>query len=97
MSPGAIADGYLAASNGYDGYMYVFGREKSKTTVSAPQTAIAQGQSVIITGTVLDQSPGQPNTACVSKEIDDSVDGISAYASTNSSKRYWCSSIHRRN
>ena len=68
MSPGGIADGYLAASNGYDGYMYVFGKGPSKTTVSAPQTAITKGQSVIITGTVLDQSPGQPNTACVSKE-----------------------------
>jgi hypothetical protein len=26
MSPGAVADGYLTASNSYDGYMYVFGK-----------------------------------------------------------------------
>jgi hypothetical protein len=68
MSPGAIADGYLTASNSYDGYTYVFGKGQSATTISAPQTSISQGQSVVLTGTVLDQSPGQPNTPCVSKE-----------------------------
>ncbi len=68
MNPGAVADGYLAASNSYDGYMYVFGKGQSSTAVSAPQTAITQGQSIVITGTVLDQSPGQPGTPCVSKD-----------------------------
>jgi hypothetical protein len=68
MTPGAVADGYLTAGNSYDGYMYVFGKGQSATTVSAPQTAITQGQSIVLTGTVLDQSPGQPNTPCVSKE-----------------------------
>ena len=67
MSAGAISDGYLTASNGYDGYMYVFGKGKSQTTVSAPKT-IAQGASVVIEGTVLDQSPAQPGTPCVSKD-----------------------------
>ena len=68
MGPGAIADGYLFAGNMYDGYMYVFGKGPSSTTVSAPQTAITQGQSIVLTGTVLDQSTGQPGTPCVSKE-----------------------------
>ena len=68
MAPGAVADGYLTAGNTYDGYMYVFGKGKSATTVSAPQTAITQGQSVVLTGTVLDQSPAQPGTPCVSKD-----------------------------
>jgi hypothetical protein len=68
MAPGAIADGYMTAGNSYDGYMYVFGRGKSATTVSGPQTAITQGQSVVLTGTVLDQSPAQPGAACVSKD-----------------------------
>jgi len=35
MSPGAIADGYLTASNSYDGYTYVFGKGQSATTISA--------------------------------------------------------------
>jgi hypothetical protein len=58
MSAGGVADGYLTAGNAYDGYTYVFGMGPSATTVSAPQTAITAGQSVTITGTVLDQSPG---------------------------------------
>jgi outer membrane protein assembly factor BamB len=68
MEPGAAADGYLTAGNSYDGYMYVFGKGKSATTVSAPQTAVTLGQSIVITGAVTDQSPAQPGTACVSKE-----------------------------
>ena len=65
---GAIADGYLAITDEYDGYMYVFGKGKSATTIEAPKTTITQGQSVVITGTVLDMSPGQSGTPCVSKE-----------------------------
>jgi hypothetical protein len=68
MTPMALADGYLAASNGYDGYMYVFGKGQSATTVSVPQTQIAAGTSVIISGSVLDQSPGSFGKACVSKD-----------------------------
>ena len=50
----------------YDATMYVIGKGQSATTVSAPQTQIETGQSAIISGTVLDQSPAQPGTACVS-------------------------------
>jgi len=64
---GPIADGYLTMA-GSDGYKYVFGKGKSATTISAPQTGIPLGQSVMLTGTVLDQSPAQPGTPCVSKE-----------------------------
>ncbi|MGD6935079.1 MAG: hypothetical protein ACQCN5_12820 [Candidatus Bathyarchaeia archaeon] len=68
MTPGAIADGYLVASNSYDGYTYVFGKGQSATTVTAPLTAINLGQKIMLTGTIFDMSPGQPNTPCVSKE-----------------------------
>jgi len=68
-TPGAsvAADGYLSVSCN-DGYQYVFGKGKSATTIEAPLTAITQGQSLVLTGSVLDQSPGQPGTPCVSKE-----------------------------
>ena len=66
MAPTAVADGYLIAGNAYDGYMYVFGKGKSATTVSAPQTTVTSGIPVLIQGTVLDQSPAQPGTPCVS-------------------------------
>ena len=68
MRPSAIADGYLAGASMYDGYLYWFGKGKTATTVEGPKTAIALGQSVVITGAVLDQSPAQPGTPCVSKE-----------------------------
>lgn len=66
-SPGAVADGYLTASNSYDGYMYIYGKGQSKTTVEAPLTAITQGQSIVLQGSVLDMSPAQSGTPCVSK------------------------------
>ncbi|MCZ2809573.1 MAG: PQQ-binding-like beta-propeller repeat protein, partial [Candidatus Bathyarchaeota archaeon] len=68
IRPGAIADGYLVGSSRYDGYTYAFGKGKSATTVEAPLTAISLGQSVVLRGTVLDLSPAQPGTPCVSKE-----------------------------
>ncbi len=68
MQPGAISDGYLTAGNAYDGYMYVFGKGPSKTTVTAPNLAVTAGTSAVITGTVTDMSPGQEGAACVSKE-----------------------------
>jgi hypothetical protein len=68
ITPGAIADGYLTGANSWDGFMYVFGKGKSATTVTASQKTIAKGATVLIEGTVLDHSPAQPNTPCVSKE-----------------------------
>jgi len=68
MTPGPVADGYLTASNSYDGYMYVFGKGRSVTTVTASDKNLAKGETVLIEGTVLDQSPAQPNTPCVSKD-----------------------------
>jgi len=54
-----IADGYLVTVNGYDMQEYCFGKGLSAVTVSAPMTAVPQGSSMIIQGTVTDQSPGQ--------------------------------------
>ncbi len=68
ISPGAVADGYLVGSNTWDGYTYIFGKGESQTTVSAPNIALTKGQTAIISGTVLDMSPAQAGTACVSKE-----------------------------
>jgi hypothetical protein len=65
---GAIADGYVAISDAYDGTLYVIGKGKSATTIEGPKTEVTLGQNVILTGTVLDQSPGQPDTPCVSKD-----------------------------
>jgi hypothetical protein len=68
MSAGVIADGYMTASESSMGTMYVIGKGQSKTTVTAPETAVPLGTAVLIKGTVLDQSPAQPGTPCVSPE-----------------------------
>jgi len=68
MSHGVVADGYMTATDSYTGYMYVFGKGKSATTVTAPDVVIQKGSGVVIKGTVLDLSQAQPGTPCVSKE-----------------------------
>lgn len=55
---GPISDGYMIGNSFYDGYLYVFGKGRSETTMHGPSTAVMLGQSVVLTGTVLDRSPG---------------------------------------
>jgi hypothetical protein len=64
--PIAAADGYVLGMGINDGNFYCIGKGQTSTTVSAPQTAITAGTTVIISGTVLDQSPAQPNTPAIS-------------------------------
>jgi len=64
----AVADGYLTSVNSLDGMIYTFGKGPSKTTVTAPKVAVTLGESIIIEGTVMDQSPGQPGTPAISDE-----------------------------
>ncbi|HLN88851.1 MAG TPA: PQQ-binding-like beta-propeller repeat protein, partial [Candidatus Binatia bacterium] len=61
----AIASGYLVTDNTYDQQLYVYGKGPSQLTVSAPQTSIEQGRSLVISGSVSDISAGtkQPEQA----------------------------------
>ena len=68
LNPGPAADGYLTAAATYTGYRYVIGKGKSATTIEAPSTEVTLGQKLVLKGTVLDLSPAQPNTPCVSKD-----------------------------
>ena len=52
-----IADGRIVVHNLFDNMMYCFGTGPSATTVSAPETIPALGASVMIKGTVTDQTP----------------------------------------
>jgi hypothetical protein len=56
---GVLSDGYLVVPNAYDNRLYCYAKGLSATTVSAPDVAIPEGTSVLIKGTVTDQSPGQ--------------------------------------
>jgi len=67
MVIGAAADGYSTMNDQYNGFMYVLGMGKSKTTVEGPHTAVSKGQSVVLTGTVTDLSLASPGAACVSE------------------------------
>jgi hypothetical protein len=57
-NPPVVADGYLLANNGYDNQIYCFGKGLTDTTVTASSKVIAKGDTVLIEGTVTDQSPG---------------------------------------
>ena len=54
----AMADGYATFFNGYDNQVYSVGRGPSTLTVSAPNTGVASGSSVVLRGTVMDVSAG---------------------------------------
>jgi hypothetical protein len=65
MGPGPAADGYMVVASSYDGYMRVLGKGPSQTTVEAPKTTVAKGNSVLIQGTVMDMSIASPNTPAI--------------------------------
>jgi hypothetical protein len=58
-----LADGKVIGLNFFDNKIYCIGKGNSRTTVSAPQTVPALGSSVMLTGTVTDDTPtGSRNT-----------------------------------
>jgi hypothetical protein len=67
-STAILADGFLMYYNYYDGRIYSIGKGPSATTVEAPLTAVAKGQSVMIKGTVTDQSAGAKGTPAIADE-----------------------------
>ena len=64
---GAIADGYMTMESDL-GWMVTYGIGQSATTITAPDVVVPEGTGVVIKGTVLDLSPAQPNTPCVSHD-----------------------------
>jgi hypothetical protein len=61
--PIAAANGYVIGLGINDGNMYCIGKGQTSTTVTAQQQV---GGSVLIQGSVLDQSPAQPNMPAIS-------------------------------
>ena len=64
----AIADGYAVLMNGYDNQIYCFGKGLTTTTVAASPEIVTKGSSVLIKGTVTDQSPGQQGTPAIADQ-----------------------------
>ncbi len=63
-----IADGRAVSLNYFDNRLYCFGPGPSKTTVTVSPKVVSQGSSVMIEGTVIDQSPGAIGTAAIADE-----------------------------
>jgi outer membrane protein assembly factor BamB len=53
-----VADGYLVNFNEFDGQIYCMGKGPSALTVTAPDTSVELGRSVVIRGTVTDIAAG---------------------------------------
>ncbi|MEM2968469.1 MAG: hypothetical protein QXJ76_04080 [Candidatus Bathyarchaeia archaeon] len=53
-----IGDSIIVTQNTYDQRIYALGKGPSAITVSAPDTAVELGKSVLVKGTVTDISPG---------------------------------------
>jgi hypothetical protein len=66
MNPTALAYGYLVAVAPENGVQYCLGRGSTATTIAAPMTTVTSADKVLIQGTVMDMSPGEPNTPAVS-------------------------------
>jgi hypothetical protein len=56
--PSAIADGYMIAFNSYDAQIYVFGKGPTQTTAQVTNNVVQYGDSVLITGSVMDIASG---------------------------------------
>ena len=62
---GGVSSGMLFQTNNYDGCLYCFGKGQTATTVSV-LPSVTHMETVMIQGTVTDQSPGAPGTPAVS-------------------------------
>jgi len=68
IQPSAIADGYLLGTDEENGLQYCIGKGETETTVTASSKVSALGTSVLLEGTIMDMSPGKPNTPAVADE-----------------------------
>jgi hypothetical protein len=66
-----LADGYIVTGDWYDQRMYCYGKGPSETTVTAAPKVTALGSSVMIEGTVTDQSAGAKGTPAIADEYMD--------------------------
>ena len=62
-----VVNGYFIGHNGYDNMIYCIGLGPSKTTITAASTAVVN-TGVMISGTVMDQSPISKDTPAIADE-----------------------------
>ena len=91
VAPMATANGYLIGSGVFDGNLYGLGKGTTSTTVSAPTTAITAGTTVLIQGSVLDNSPASSDAAIKAMY----PNGVPAVSDDNMS--VWMDYLHMQN
>jgi len=64
----AMSSGYVVVNNVYDGRWYCIGKGPSATTVTASPKVSTRGSSVLIEGTVTDQSPSSKDTPAIADQ-----------------------------
>ena len=64
----AIADGKLVAASEYDNMIYTIAKGPSAITVTGPENIQPLGTTVLIKGTVTDQSPGAKDSPAIADE-----------------------------
>ena len=64
----SLADGYIVTGNKYDNRMYSIGKGPSAVSVEIQNDIVAKGSSVLIKGTVTDQSPGAKGTPAIADQ-----------------------------
>ena len=64
----SIADGYMINYDNMDNQIYCFGKGQTTTTVTASPEVSVYGSSILIKGTVLDQSPGAKDTPAIADQ-----------------------------
>jgi hypothetical protein len=88
-----VADGRVVYLNSVDNQIYCHGRGPSATTVSAPQAIPALGASIMIQGTITDQSPsGRHNVA---GSLDFSLKGTPAISDAD--QEAWMEHLYQGN
>ncbi len=63
-----IADGFISYLNVYDMRIYTIGKGPSATTATAEPKVVSQGSSIVIEGSVTDQSAGAKGTPAMSDQ-----------------------------
>ncbi len=72
-----ISDGILVGLNSYDMQLYAFGKGQSSTTVTASPKTSVNGNSVIVEGTVTDNSPGYSQNTELTTRFPNGVPAVS--------------------
>ncbi len=64
----AVADGFLVSGNAYNNMIECYGKGKSAITVTTTPKITTTAGSILIEGTVTDQSPGAPGTPAIADQ-----------------------------